>query len=221
MLFLPIFFHPGFEPTTSYKTVMIQGFKVRLSVHARKDPKNLDPAMALLRLRFDEIVRRVPKSALNALRKIPVWVEKNDPKVPCMCYHDSADWLKENGMNPDKAKGVELANIKNFVLWSVDQPLMLLHEYAHGYHSATFGFESAFVKDAYKNAIDNHLYDEVSYYRGQKKKGYAATDQMEYFAELSEALFGYNDFFPFTRPELRSHDPTGYTMVCRAWGVTD
>ena len=212
---------PAFEPTSSYSDIQIEGFTVRISKAARSEKADLERAIALLTLRLGEIVRRVPKAALETLRKIPVWVQKEDPLCPGMTYHPDPGWLKEHGMNPDMAKGIELANLKNFVLWSVDQPMMVLHEMSHGYHDAKFGFEGKLVMDAYKNAMDHHLYDEVNYYRGQKKKAYAANNQMEYFAELSEAYFGYNDFFPFTNPELAQHDPVGYQMVKSAWGVGD
>lgn len=212
---------PAFEPTSSYKVEKIEGFTVRVSKAALEAKDEYGPAMALLKMRFSEIVRRVPAPALDTLRKIPIWVERDDPQFPCMCYHPDAGWLKDHGLNPEKAKGVELANLKSFVAWSIDQPLMVLHEYAHGYHDLSFGFDGAVVADAFKAAMDAKLYDEVVYYRGQKKKAYAATNPMEYFAELSEALFGYNDFFPFTRPELEKHDPVGYAMVKKAWGVSD
>jgi hypothetical protein len=212
---------PSFEPSASYEVQTVEGFTVKLSKAARQNKADLGPAMALLRLRLSEIARRVPAEALTTLRKVPIWVQDTDPLCPCMTYHNDPGWLKEHGMNPDMAKGVELASLKNFVLWSIDQPMMVLHEYAHSYHDARFGFEGKLVLDAYKNAMDHHLYDEDLYYRGQKKKGYASTNQMEYFAELSEALFGYNDFFPFTRPELAEYDPTGYQMVKTAWGLKD
>lgn len=136
-----------------------------------------------------------------------------------MCYHPDKKWLVEHGMNPAKEKGVELSNLKNFVAWSVDQPMMVLHEMAHGYHDARFKFGDSVVTKAYHHAMDSYLYDKVFYFHGQEKKAYAATDPMEYFAELSEALFGYNDFYPFTRPELSQHDPDGYQMICEAWGL--
>ncbi len=31
---------------------------------------------------------------------------------------NSADWLKDNGYNPEKVRGVEINNLKNFVGWS-------------------------------------------------------------------------------------------------------
>ena len=209
----------AFEPSSSYKETSIEGFQLKISKDAVEAPEELEPAMALLELRIREIVRRVPVKSLETLRKIPIWIERKSSKFPCMCYHESAQWLKENGLNPEKAKGVELANLKNFVLWSFDQPLMVLHEYAHGYHDLKFGFGGEPVKSAFDLAMKSKLYDSVSYYRGQKRKAYAATNPMEYFAELSEALFGYNDYYPFTSPELAEHDPRGFAMVKAAWGV--
>ncbi len=41
----------------------------------------------------------------------------------------------------------------------------------------------------------------------------------EYFSELTEAYFGKNDFFPFTRDELKQHDPAGFALMEEAWGV--
>jgi hypothetical protein len=41
----------------------------------------------------------------------------------------------------------------------------------------------------------------------------------EYFAETSEALFSRNDFFPFTRDELKQHDPEMFALLEELWGV--
>jgi hypothetical protein len=46
--------------------------------------------------------------------------------------------------------------------------------------------------------MNRHLYDKVRYIHGGEKKAYATTDPKEYFAEISEAYFGKNDFYPFT-----------------------
>ena len=133
----------SFEPTSSYTNLKVEGFTIKLSRAAKNDHEDLDLAMPLLKLRFQEIVKHAPPQAVEKLRLIPIWVEKNDEKIPCMCYHPDAGWLKDNGLNPDKVKGVELANLKNFVLWSYDQPMMVFHEYAHGFHDTVYGFENA------------------------------------------------------------------------------
>ena len=46
---------------------------------------------------------------------------------------------------------------------------------------------------------------------------YAITNHREYFAELSEAYFGRNDYYPFVRAELEAFDLGGYGVVHSAW----
>ena len=59
----------------------------------------------------------------------------------------------------------------------------------------------------------------MDYVRGGKLKAYALTNSAEYFAELSEAYFGRNDYAPFDRAELEAFDPAGYAVVEGAWAV--
>ena len=39
------------------------------------------------------------------------------------------------------------------------------------------------------------------------------------FAELTEAYFGQNDWFPHNREELRNYDPRGYKMIEEVWSA--
>jgi len=41
----------------------------------------------------------------------------------------------------------------------------------------------------------------------------------EYFAESTEAYFARNDFFPFTREELRQHDLVMHDLLERLWNL--
>ena len=43
------------------------------------------------------------------------------------------------------------------------------------------------------------------------------TNPQEYFAENTEAFFSRNDFFPFTRAELKKHDPETFALLQRLW----
>ena len=156
--------------------------------------------------------RRRPLSKLKTIR---IWVEENEPHHPCMTYHPDPKWLREHGMNPEKARCVELANARTFLDWTLEQPWMLLHELSHGYHHQFLegGFENTRIKAAYDHAMKTSLYDRVLRSSGEEEKAYAATNPMEYFAEASEAYFGTNDFFPFVRIELRRHDPTAFDTL--------
>ena len=98
---------------------------------------------------------------------------------------------------------------------------MVLHELSHAYHHQFLdgGFENRRIAEAYEDAMKRRIYESVARARGRPQKAYAATNPQEYFAELSEAYFGINDFFPFDRTELRRHDRKGYDVVESLWGA--
>ena len=77
------------------------------------------------------------------------------------------------------------------------------------------------IKIAYTQAMERKLYDSLKWSDGKVAKGYAATNEKEYFADLSMIYFAEGIYYPFTRAELREHDPVGYKMVQDAWGVRD
>jgi tRNA U38,U39,U40 pseudouridine synthase TruA len=105
------------------------------------------------------------------------------------------------------------------VKWTTeDQPMMVLHELAHAYHHQVLTRGNSDVLKAFENAVKSKKYEMVPYVRGQKLRAYALTNDTEYFAELTEAYFGRNDFYPFTREELKTFDPEGYALMERIWG---
>jgi len=208
------------EPTSSYESRSVHGFTVMVSEAARAHPDSTDPALELLEEELKEVSELVPESALALLRTIRIWVEHENPDRPCACYHVSATWLRANGYNVEKARSVEISNCANFVEWVTrTQPMMVLHELAHGYHDIVFGYDDAAIRAAFERARDDGIYDAIDYVHGGVTRHYALTNQMEYFAELSESYFGKNDFFPFTRDELRQHDPLGLAAIEAAWSL--
>jgi hypothetical protein len=208
----------AFDPSEKYAKREIQGFTVLIHPEVEKHPDEAKAAFTELEAQLKNINEVVPEKPLSALKKIKIWVEWEAKKGGAAEFHPSAKWLKDNGYNPDKVQCVEINNIKNFVAWSQKtQPWMILHELAHAYHFTVLGEKYAPLVAAYKQAMERKLYDSVEFVHGGKRKAYAATNEAEYFAELSEAYFGKNDFFPFTREELQKHDPVGYDMVKKAW----
>jgi hypothetical protein len=165
------------------------------------------------------ITRAVPAAAVAKLRKVPIWIEYAHPRHPCMCYHPSGAWLREHHMNPDKAGAVEIANVRSFLDWTHAQPWMVLHELAHAYHHQVLGFDHAGIRRCWDEAMRNKLYDSVLHVDGSKRQHYACTNAKEYFAEMSEAYFGTNDFYPFVRAELKQVDPRMFELLEKVWGV--
>jgi hypothetical protein len=194
-----------------------RGFTVQMRADALKSPL-LKPACDLLEQKLAELETVLPAEALARLRAIPFWMHAARDNG-AMIYHPSRKWLEEHALNPDMARGVEISNMDHFIKWcSHEQPMMVLHELSHAYHDTVLGQNWAPLQTAFENAQKTGLYESVPYILSkEKKRAYALTDRSEYFAELSEAYFGKNDFFPYTRADLETYDPVGFAMVERAW----
>ena len=95
---------------------------------------------------------------------------------------------------------------------------MILHELAHAYHDQILTFENRDVLAAYNNMKAKGIYENVLLYTGRKVRHYALTNHKEYFAESTEAYLGVNDFYPFTRAELKQHDPQMFDVMVKVWG---
>jgi hypothetical protein len=210
----------SYEPSNNYEARQIEGWTVFVNkAFLAKQSKLAKATLTLLREQFRQIVRVVPPGAVEKLRTIQFWVEENEPHHPCMTYHPDAAWLRQNDMNPEKARCVEISNARNFLKWTEQQPWMVLHELSHGYHHQFLkkGFDNPQVKKAYDNAMKAKRYESVLRANGKKEKAYAATNPMEYFAEASESYFGTNDFYPFDRSALERHDPEMCALVDKLW----
>ena len=209
----------------SHHERVIVGWTVHIST--KVDTAALAKALPLLTAQLQEIVRVVPAKAVAELRRVPLWINPEYPDTrPRAEYHPGADWLKDNGRDPAMAKAVEFTNVRIFAEETNRMPNFTLHELAHAYHDRVvrMGFGNFEIKKAYETAKAKGSYDKVERWLGNGKPNtfemaYAMTTPQEYFAETSEAYFSRNDFFPFTREELKKHDPDMFALLERLWGV--
>jgi len=209
-----------YEPTSHYEIRQIEGWKVYVNKRLLDEEKDTGrKVLRLLETKLYDINRMVPEPALEHLHKVPIWMEFKDKDVACGCYHPSREWLTEHDFNPDKARCVEFGNAAHFLAWSKVQPSLVLHELAHAYHHQVLGWDNPEIIAAYKRAKKSGSYDAVLHYSSRTKRAYAMNNAKEYFAELSEAFFGTNDFYPFVRPEVKKHDPQMYELLKKLWGV--
>lgn len=197
-----------------------------LHISPKIDPAALNQALPLLQAQLEEIVRVVPAKAVVELQKVPLWINPEYPKMPPRAeYHPAADWLRENGRDPAMAKGIEFTNVRIFEAETRRMPNFALHELAHAFHDRVLGFENAQIEAAYQKAKAAGLYDRVQRQDSEGRKrldrAYAMTNAKEYFAECSEAFFTKNDFFPFTKEELKKHDPEMYELLHTLWQVRE
>lgn len=172
------------------------------------------------------IERIVPGPAYDRIKGTTFWIELQGPTVEGgmsgrgMCYHASFDWVTGHGLLGEKTGGVELCRADDFIDWRRRQPFMTLHELAHAYHHM-LGTDYTPVAKAYQHAKTEGLYDQVARNNHTRtERAYAITNSTEYFSELTEAYFGLNDFFPYSREQLKEHDPQGYAAVQAAWNLS-
>lgn len=214
----------------THDVVHIEGFTIRPNHAWRRDNRDQAQAVVIaLKEDLSTISRVVPPTALRVLRTRPIWIEKETPAATegftgrGMAFHPSKSWLAANGIAPEKAGAVDICNAADYLQWRTHQQMMVLHELAHAYHWL-LGFERADVKQAYDAAMAAGTYDAVTYILSigaERRRAYAANNPQEYFAELSEAWFGRNDYSPFTRDELRAVDPDGAVVVEKLWNLDE
>ena len=162
----------------------------------------------------------LPEDVLEAMRRVKIFLEYNGQTSGSVAYyHPAEQWLLANGYNPAFAQSVSIPNAVRFTnATRFSQRWLVLHELIHGYHHQVMGFDHGPTIEAFVNAEDTGIYQSVSFNTGDgtplfNVRAYALTNHVEYLAEISEAFFGRNDYYPFTRSDLVSHDPKGYALL--------
>jgi hypothetical protein len=205
------------------ETRQLLGWTLHISDTLRtQDPHALDIALKLLENQLKTIRRVVPKGPLKHLLSVTLWVSPEYPNTPPRAeYHPGADWLKENGRDVAMVKSVEFTNVRIFPAETRRMPLFVLHELVHAYHDQVLGNTEPRLIAAYEHAKTSGKYDRVERQDSEGRKrldrAYALTSVQEYFAEGTEAFFGQNDFYPFNKKQLQTHDPELFSLLQKIW----
>ncbi len=133
-----------------------------------------------------------------------------------------------NNKPVEMAKSVEFTGVHDFEAETRRMPNFVLHELAHAYHNHLLGDDHPEILAAFKAAKKSGTYTGLvkrsgnpeKPYRIDKGETYAMSNQMEYFAEATEAYFHENDFYPHRRAQLIEHDPKLVPVLEKVWGVT-
>jgi len=80
------------------------------------------------------------------------------------------------------------------------------------------GFDEPRVLAAWQDFKTSGRGENVLHIGGRRLRHYALTDQKEFFAEMCEAYFGMNDFFPFNNAELKDAEPETWKLLQTIWG---
>jgi hypothetical protein len=213
---LPGCLHPQLE-TSRYARHELDGFHILVSPQATVHDKETSEALSLLHAKLVEFRGRVPSAVYQSLCVVPIWIEYKEAGRAMAGYH-GMKWVSSHGLNPDKARCIEIADLRAFVTaLRGDKPMALVHELAHAYLDRVLGNRDP-VTRAYTEAVRSGKYEHVRTRRGTVERAYALASVDEYFAELTEAYLGENDYEPFDRDGLARFDPQGFALMRSIWG---
>ena len=207
---------------TAHTTRNIEGWNVRV------DDRLLNGdgaavgvrALKLLTARLVAITIVVPEKSLAKLRAITVEMDLNCGDLHAMQYHPDAGWLKDHGYSEQLAKCAHIPDVESFLspFENHRMPWVVLHELAHGFHDQAIGFDDARVTAAWKKFCESGKYKSVLTSPGHMREHYGLTNPKEFFAEMTEAYFGSNDFYPFVTGELKQAEPETFALLEEIWG---
>ena len=203
-----------------HSPVKLQGWTLQFDKRllAGKHKSVGDEVRRMIDGKLFEITLLVAPSRLKHLREVPIWVDLDHPLKTAQ-YHPGAKWLVDHGHDPKMVKAVHIPDAGRLInlFRSNDQPAVMLHELAHAYHDRVLGFEYGPIRKAWDKIVASKKYEKVLHIRGNQVRHYALTNHKEFFAEMSEAFFDTNDFYPFVRAELKEFEPEVFALLKAVW----
>jgi hypothetical protein len=162
----------------------------------------------------------VPAEPLARLREVPIVVDLECGDLRSMQYHPSPEWLTSHGYPADLAKCVHVPIAAQVATprTAREQPWVMLHELAHAYHDRVLSFDEPRIRTAFERYAALGRGERTLLFDGSRTRHYALTDHKEFFAEMTEAWFGSNDFHPFNRAELLETEPAIAALLGDIWG---
>lgn len=207
---------------TAHTTRKIEGWNVRVDdrLLTGEGAAKGEQALKLLAARLVAITVVVPEKSLPKLQAITIELDLDCGSLNSMQYHPDAGWLKKNGYSEKLEKCVHIPDVDDFLSPSENHrmPWAVLHELAHGFHDQVVGFEDPKVIAVWKKFCDSGKYKSVLTSKGAMREHYGLTNQKEFFAEMTEAYFGSNDFYPFVTGELKQAEPETFALLAEIWG---
>ena len=213
---------PRRDLPTEHQTRDLAGWQVRIDqrlLQGEHEPLGTR-AILMLESQLRGIETIMPDKALEHLREVVIQIDLDHGGLDHKQYHPSAGWLRDNGYSEDLEKVVHIARAERLVDQRLARmmPNVVLHELAHAYHDQVLGFDHPALLEHFEQVKERRVLDEVLHASGELRRHYALTDHKEWFAEMTEAYFGSNDFYPFVRAQLLMSDPAGHDLIKKLWG---
>jgi putative heme-binding domain-containing protein len=217
----PVQAKPPSDKPASHTVRTLEGWTVRVDNRLLQGPNAAlgTEALRFLEHKLSDIKAVMPADNLRKLQAVVIVLDLSHGNLTAMQYHPSAGWLKRNGYSTDLAKCVHLPRAADLSTKRniAEQPWVILHELAHAYHDQVLSFDEPRIKEAYEKFKQSGRGENVLHYNGRRSRHYALTNHKEFFAEMTEAYFGVNDFFPFNHAELQEHHPEIFALLRDIW----
>jgi hypothetical protein len=205
----------------SHTARRVEGWTVRVDDRLLAAPGDgVGPrAVRSLEGKLADVRAAAPADKVRLLQRVAIVLDLTHGGLGPMQYHPGAGWLEAHGYSPDLAGRVHLPRAADLLTARNvrEQPWAVLREPAHAYHDRVLGFDDPRVEEAFERYKKGGRGEGVLRHDGRRVRHYALTDHKEFFAEMTEAYFGSNDFFPFNRAELRESEPDVYDLMVRVW----
>lgn len=206
----------------AHRTLEIEGWTVHVDPELLEGEHEAtgDLALRVLDQRLHEIVLKLPAGPVAKLREVPIYLDRAHP-LGNAHYHPDGGWLQRHGYDPAMEKAVHFTGAASLIreAASPHATSVVLHELAHAYHDRVLGFDHPDILAGYKLFCDARKFDHTPTVQGDRRPHYGLTDHKEFFAEMTEAFFTGNNYFPFNHVQLhQEHRPT-YDLIARIWGT--
>jgi hypothetical protein len=206
----------------AHQSRQIEGWTVRIDERLLSGPdaelgERVLKALSARLVAIDLVLAGEP---LTKLREVPIQLDLTHGDLRAAQYHPSAGWLKSNGYSEALAKCVHIPDAAR-LLSRFDNhrmPWVILHELAHAYHDRVLGFENPRIAAVWEKFKANSGDGLVLMSNGQRRRHYGLTNAKEFFAEMTEAYLGSNDFFPFVAGEMKESQPETFALMAEIWG---
>jgi hypothetical protein len=185
-----------------------------------------EAALRRLEVKLGELFRLLPEPTHARLQQLPIFLMLGK-EAKAGGRDNGAEYFQHSApehyplLDPRWGSALVIYSARNYVWLTDDWALRILaHEFAHAWHLEQWPEKQPEILAAWENAVDQKLYEGVKDVQGKPlERAYAATNQLEYFAELSCAYFYRGEYEPFDREALRRHDPQGFAMIEKMWGI--
>jgi hypothetical protein len=220
----PVDYH---TPARTYQAVRVGSLTVSVEKQLLTEaPETARRALARLERKVAEALEALPARSRGELRSIPLFLMYG-PEARGGGRDNGLEYFQKDAPDHDRrldprwGHAVVVYCAENYAqiseFWALKA---VVHEFAHAHQLMHWPEDQPEIVRAWEGASRRRLYQNVKDAEGRTlARGYAAVNQLEYFAELSCMYFVGCDYHPFNRSGLEAYDPEGFRLVRTFWNL--